>query len=91
LFAPKAKDRAKLLLNIFSRISNPKYDIWLFEELPLYMKAEVVKNHKVLWCKDIDKLYSYFADFMKIWRDQEIRIRIYTNELLRRYQESLNK
>jgi len=85
IVAPEAKDRAKLLLNVFFRINNPRYDIWLFEELPLYMKAEVVKNHKILWCRDLSKLYSYFADFMRIWRDQEIRIRIYTNELLGRY------
>jgi len=79
--APEAKDRAKLLLEIFSRVDCRKYDIWLFEELPFYMKAEVVKKHKLLWCADLDRLYNYFADFLKLWKDQEIRIRIYSKEL----------
>lgn len=81
IVAPQVKDKAKLLLEILSKVDNRKYDVWLFEELPAYMKAEIIKDHKLLWCTDLDRLYSYFADFMRTWRDQEIRIRIYTKEL----------
>lgn len=82
IVAPDAKNRAMLLLEIFSKIHKQNYDIWLFEELPLYMKAEIIKNHKILWCKDDYKLYNYFAKIMRIWSDQEIRIRTYIKELL---------
>jgi hypothetical protein len=80
--APEAENKAALLLNILSKIGSLGYDVWIFEELPLYMKAEVIRKHRVLWCRDFEKLYSYFADFMKIWRDQGIRIRMHVNELL---------
>jgi predicted nucleotidyltransferase len=81
IVAPEVDDKAGLLLEAFSKVDSQRYDIWLFEELPLYMKVEIIKSHKVLWCKDIDRLYNYFADFMKIWRDQEVRIRTYAKEL----------
>ncbi|MBO3799991.1 MAG: nucleotidyltransferase domain-containing protein [Candidatus Brockarchaeota archaeon] len=81
IVAPEVNDKAGLLLEAFSMVNSQKCDIWLFEELPLYMKAEIIKTHKVVWCKDIDKLYSYFADLMKIWRDQEVRIRTHIKEL----------
>ncbi|MBO3755109.1 MAG: DNA polymerase subunit beta [Candidatus Brockarchaeota archaeon] len=81
IVAPEVNDKAGLLLDVFSRVNNQKYDIWLFEELPLYMKAEIIKTHKVVWCRDIDELYDYFANLMKIWRDQEVRIRTYIKEL----------
>ncbi len=45
------------------------------------MKAEIIKTHKVVWYRDIDELYDYFANLMKIWRDQEVRIRTYIKEL----------
>ncbi|MEM3029876.1 MAG: nucleotidyltransferase domain-containing protein [Thermoproteota archaeon] len=81
IIAPEVNDKAGLLLEVFSRVNSQKYDVWLFEELPFYMKAEIIKTHKVVWCKDIDKLYNYFADLMKIWRDQEVRIKTYAKEL----------
>jgi hypothetical protein len=80
--AAEAKNKATLLLDVFSRIGSLRYDVWIFEELPLYMKAEVIRKHRVLWCRDFEKLYCYFADFMKIWRDQGIRIRMHVDELL---------
>jgi predicted nucleotidyltransferase len=83
IVAPDSKNKASLLLEVFSRIYKEGYDIWLFEELPLYMKVEVIKNHKILACKDIYRLYDYFAKIMRIWGDQEIRIRRYTKELFK--------
>lgn len=82
IVAPDTKNKATLLLEIFSKIHKQDYDIWLFEELPLYMKVEIIKNHKILWCRDNYKLYDYFAKIMRIWSDQEIRIRTYIKELL---------
>ncbi|MCR6624582.1 MAG: DNA polymerase subunit beta [archaeon YNP-LCB-003-016] len=82
IVAPDSKDKVSLLLEVFSKIYKAGYDVWLFEELPLYMKAEVIKNHKILGCKDIYRLYDYFAKIMRIWSDQEIRIRTYVKELL---------
>jgi hypothetical protein len=75
--APESEDKAKLLLRLFSRVREEGFDIWLFEELPLYMKVEVIKNHKVVSCRDYRRLYEYFVRVMALWRDQEVRIRNY--------------
>jgi len=79
--APESKDRAALLLKIFSKVHKPEYDIWIFEELPLYMKVEIIRDHKVIFCRDYIKLYEYFSKIMAIWRDQEIRIKTYSKLL----------
>ena len=81
--APKAENKASLLLKMLSMLSTPKTDIWLFEELPLYMKAEVIQKHKILWCKNIKELYLYFAETMKLWRDQKTRRDKFLKQLLK--------
>ncbi|WP_456478333.1 nucleotidyltransferase domain-containing protein [Geoglobus ahangari] len=63
------------LREVFKRVdvAGKKYDVWLFEELPLYMKMEIILNHVVVHCKDILELYEYFYFFRKLWKDQERR------------------
>ena len=48
----------KIYVNI--DVSGKRYDIWLFEELSLYMKAQVIENHRVVLCRDLPGLYEYF-------------------------------
>lgn len=61
----------KIYVNI--DVSGKRYDIWLFEELSLYMKAQVIDNHKVVFCRDLPELYEYFYFYRKIWDDQKHR------------------
>lgn len=68
-----APERAELLGNIWSRINADKYDVWVFEELPLYLQMDVIHNHEVLFCEDIPELYEYFYRYRKQWRTQEHR------------------
>ncbi|WP_258084366.1 nucleotidyltransferase domain-containing protein [Thermococcus thermotolerans] len=51
-----------------------KYDVKVFEELPLYVQIEVIKNHKVIYGDELE-LSEYFYRFRKLWRDMEHRIR----------------
>lgn len=81
IVAPRIGDKASLLLKALSKVRRPGYDIWLFEELPLYMKVEVIRNHRVLHCRRLEELYDYFANIMALWRDQEVRIRRYSRLL----------
>jgi len=60
-----------------------KYDVHVFEELPLYMKAEVLRNHKVIVAKDLPGLYEYFYFYRKLWEEQKHRQEITKEELLR--------
>ena len=70
---------------VFRRVdvAGRKYDVWLFEELPLYMKMEVIERHEVVFCRDILELHEYFYHFRKLWKDQKRRNEV-TGEDLRR-------
>ncbi len=50
-----------------------KYDIKIFELLPLKMKIEVIKDGKILWCKNENELSYYFWRFRKIWKDEVLQ------------------
>lgn len=52
-----------------------KYDIKIFETLPLKLKAEVIENHEIVWSKDEYELSYYFFKWKKIWEDQKISLR----------------
>jgi len=49
-----------------------KYDVKIFELLPLKMKISVIKEGKVLHTKDKIELSYYFRFFRKIWEDEVI-------------------
>ncbi|WP_048149249.1 nucleotidyltransferase domain-containing protein [Palaeococcus ferrophilus] len=51
-----------------------KYDVKVFEELPLYIQIEVIKNHRVIYGDELE-LSEYFYRFRKLWRDMEHRIK----------------
>jgi|SRR3989344_3981659 len=40
--------------SLFSR----KFDVSLFQQLPMYIRIRVLKEGKILFCKDEDKLYG---------------------------------
>ncbi|MDK2915416.1 MAG: uncharacterized protein PWQ79_2331 [Thermococcaceae archaeon] len=51
-----------------------KYDVKVFEELPLYVQIEIIKNHRVIYGDELE-LSEYFYRFRKLWRDMEHRIK----------------
>ena len=50
-----------------------KYDVKVFENLPLYVKMGVIMHHEVIYGDELD-LSEYFYFFRKLWRDMEYRI-----------------
>ncbi len=72
------RDPKDVLMEIFAKVDvvGKKYDVWVFEELPLYMKMEVIENHAIAICEDELELYEYFYRFRKLWKDQEHRCRL---------------
>ncbi len=55
---------------------------WGIEELPLYMKLQVIGAHKVVFCRDLPGLYEYFYFYRKIWEDQKHRQEMDKEELM---------
>jgi predicted nucleotidyltransferase len=49
-----------------------KYDVKIFELLPLKMKISVIKEGKVLYAKNEIELSYYFRFFRKLWEDEVI-------------------
>ncbi len=75
IVAPKyrtIKQQASLLGYLWRNVNANKYDVRLFEEFPLYIKASVIKNHKVIFVGDEKELMEYFYFTNKIWKDQSI-------------------
>jgi len=50
-----------------------KYDLKVFEELPLFVRVDIVKNHVRIYAKDEIDLYFYRV--LKVWKDMEHRIK----------------
>ncbi len=57
------------------------YDIKIFEDMPLFLKMEVIKNHKIVYTKNVYQLYEYFYRFRKIWKDQGHRQKITRDDM----------
>ena len=69
---------------VVSKLSNkPEYDISIFEQLPLYIKAEVIENHIIIFSRDELELYEYFYFYRKLWNDQKHRQQVTKDELMR--------
>ncbi len=51
---------------------NEKYDIRIFEQMPLFMKMEVIEKGQVIYTKDFSELNEYFYFIRKLWQDQSV-------------------
>jgi hypothetical protein len=45
------------------------YDVTLFQQLPLYIRHRVIKEGKVLFCRDEGKLYELVIETIKQFED----------------------
>ena len=67
----KEKGKIKEIWNkILESGLTEKYDIKIFELLPLKLKIEVIKEGKVIFCKNKKELTYYFWKFRKLWKDE---------------------
>ena len=66
-------EMSKLLGHIWERTRTDGLDVWLFEELPLYLQMEVIHTHEVLHCRDLPELYEYFYWKRREWGSQSRR------------------
>jgi len=87
IVAPELRDartRRLILRSVFDRVdvTGKHYDLWFFEELPLYMKIRVIEHHEVILCRDLPALYEYLYFYRKLWGDQKHRQDLEKRELL---------
>ena len=51
---------------------NKNYDVKIFEQLPLFIEIEVIKNYKGPYIRNMQELEDYFYFFRKLWNDQSV-------------------
>ncbi len=68
------KEKIKQIIPEMLKISgkNERYDIRIFEIMPLYMKIEVINNNIPVYVKDKTELSYYFYFYKKLWQNQAI-------------------
>ncbi|MFQ6137145.1 MAG: nucleotidyltransferase domain-containing protein [Candidatus Hydrothermarchaeales archaeon] len=85
IVAPECKNKGKLVRNVYRNVDIYKnnYDVWLFEELPIYMRIQVIESHEIIYTREKFELYEYFYFFRKLWKDQEQRQKVSKEEILK--------
>lgn len=63
----------RVLLRVFERVGG-KYDAKIFDDLPLYIKMDIIKNHIIIFGDEVELSY-YFYRFRRDWKDMEYRIK----------------
>lgn len=64
-------------------VYSKNYDVRVFEALPLYLKAQVMDNHNVIYARDVCELHEYFYFARKPWDDQRARQALTKEEIAR--------
>jgi len=81
LVAPEVEDKARLWREAISEPRDSRYDVRIFELLPLYMKMAVIDEGLVIYARDVLDLYEYFYPFRREWEDQKHRQQVSREEM----------
>ncbi len=81
IVAPSAEDKIALRRDAVAALRDDRYDIRIFELLPLYLKMVVIEQRVVVYSRDVLELYEYFYPFRRIWGDQKHRQRLSRDEV----------
>jgi uncharacterized protein len=71
----KAVDASKILRKTIRKVNTvtSNYDVHIFEELPLYIQMNIIKQHKIIYTRDRYGMYEYFFHYRKLWDNQKYR------------------
>lgn len=73
IVAPEIQDKATLWREVISELRDERYEVRIFELMPLYMKMAVIEEGVVICSRDVPDLYEYFYPFRRVWDDQKHR------------------
>ncbi len=73
IVAPTISDQSSLWRRFVSHLKDSRYDVRIFELMPLFLKAAVIEQGVVVYCEDEPGLYEYFYPFRRDWQDQKHR------------------
>ena len=81
IVAPEAADKAALWREFISHLRDNRYDVRIFELLPLRIKMAVIEVGLVVYSRDDLELYEYFHPFRREWEDQKHRQEVSVEEM----------
>ena len=73
IVVPETSDRAALWREFVSHLRDQRYEVRIFEMLPLHIKMAVIDEGVVLHSRDDLELWEYFSPFRREWEDQKHR------------------
>jgi len=73
IVVPQASGRAALWREFVSHLRDQRYEVRIFETLPLHIKIAVIEEGVVLHSRDDLELWEYFSPFRREWEDQKHR------------------
>ncbi len=68
-------DPSKLFKDLLVTNLTAKYDVKIFEMMPLKMKGSILDNHVVVWSGDEGELSLYLHKYARIWVDQKTSLK----------------
>ncbi len=71
--APVVRDHPVFFRWLLAHLRDTRYDLRIFELLPLYLQIELIEHGEVLFARDLYELYEYFYPFRRLWDDQKRR------------------
>lgn len=74
IVSPKCKtveQQVAMLRYLWRNVNANRYDVRLFEEFPLKIKASVIENYKIIYA-NFSELQEYFYFYRKLWQDQSV-------------------
>ncbi|MEA3254692.1 MAG: nucleotidyltransferase domain-containing protein [Candidatus Altiarchaeota archaeon] len=74
------KERFRFRINVQGRLSN-RFDIQIFQDLPLYIRNEVIKHGKPLYYRDYKGISNTYLQTLREYEDFEKYLRLYYSYL----------
>ena len=81
IVAPSAEDKIALWREAIAKIRDDRYDLRVFELMPIYLKIAVIEQGMVVYSRDVLELYEYFYPFRRMWEDQKHRHTLSKDEI----------
>jgi len=76
----------RVLFSVFERVGG-KYDTKIFEDLPLHIKMDIIKNHQIIFGDEVELSYCFYR-FRRDWKDMEHRV---LNNQFKSVEEMINQ
>ncbi len=74
------KERFDFRIKILGRVSN-KFDIQIFQDLPLYIQNEILSTGKVIYYGDYKEIFNIFMKTIREFEDFKPRLKLYYSSM----------